>query len=384
MASVDFRTGGFDGAYRRRVGDYGYDSKLDGNADDPGHDQEQVGLTSRLGKIVNYMGAVVSVTLVVGLGVWGYRLVTRDVSGVPVIRAMVGEARVAPADPGGELTRNTGLAVNAVPGGILAVKPNDKVAIAPSATGLAEDDLAMGEYGAVALLPGMLSEGTPLADANDPVIAMQDSEVAARRAVAEAEAAALAAAAEREAAAALMADAPAAEAAVNGAVTSIDGTPADAGAISAALAEANSTVQTAQAELEVAIPGALAQSSRPASRPARRVAAAAVPPGAAAAAVPAQAQAPVPAPQASVASGGSVVQLGAFDSDAIARSEWNRIAGKSGGLFSGKGQIVQRYERDGRVFYRLRVAGFESNSAAEAFCSALKAKGTDCLAMRVN
>ncbi len=398
MASVDFRSGGFDDVYRRRVGDYGHNSQ-------PYDSQAQAGRTAhgaaatagpglggRIGRVLNYVGAVVSVGLVVGLGVWGVRLVSRDVSGVPVIRAMVGESRVAPEDPGGELADHVGLAVNAVPAGQPGAAQGDRVAIAPAGAGLSDEDLAMGAFGVGATVPGVLSDSVPMADAADPLVAMQDSEIAAQRAEAEAraaEAAALAAAAEREVAAAVAMDAPAFEAAANEAVTGEDGQLVDANGISAALAEANATIQAVPDELAVATPNALAASARPASRPAHVARAAAPVAVAAAAAAPAPApvpaSAPVPAPQqASVASGAAVVQIGAFDSDAVARSEWNRIAGKAGGLFSGKGQIVQRHESNGRVFYRLRVAGFGSSAEAQKFCSDLKSLGTDCIAMKVN
>lgn len=391
MASVDFRSGGFDGAYRRRVGDYGHE---------PHHGEAQVegapapGLGGRIGRVVNYVAAVVSVGLVVALAVWGVRLVSRDVSGVPVIRAMVGESRVAPDEPGGELASHLGLAVNSVPAGRGGVAEGDRVAIAPAGAGLADEDLAMGDFGASAMVPGVLSDSVPAADAVDPMVALQDSELAAQRAEAEAraaEAAALAAAAEREAAAAIAMDAPAIEAASNEAVTGEAGEQVDAIGISAALAEANATIQTATEPMAVAAPNALAQSARPAVRPARAARAAA--PIAAAVAAPAPTPAkPAAAPakpepaaqQASVASGAAVVQIGAFDSDAVARSEWSRISGKAGGLFNGKGQIVQRHESNGRVFYRLRVAGFGSSAEAQKFCASLKALGTDCVAMKVN
>lgn len=402
MASVDFRAGGFDDAYRRRVGDYGHDSHShDSQAARPAVAVSAPGLGGKVGRVLNYVGAVVSVGLVVGLGVWGVRLVSRDVSGVPVIRAMVGESRVAPDDPGGELADHVGFAVNAVPAGQPGAAQGDRVAIAPSGAGLADEDQAMGAFGASAMVPGVLSDSVPQADADDPRVALQDSEIAAQRAEAEAraaESAALAAAAEREAAAAVAMDAPAVEEAANEAVTGEDGEQVDAAGISRALAEANATIQTPTEVAALAAPNALTTSARPASRPARAAravapvaAAAAAPapapaPVARAAAAPAPASSPAPAPvrQASVASGAAVVQIGAFDSDAVARSEWNRIAGKAGGLFSGKGQLVQRHESNGRVFYRLRVAGFGSNAEAQKFCSDLKALGTDCIAMKVN
>ena len=55
----------------------------------------------RVGRLVNLAGAALSVTLMLGVGVWSYRLMVRDVTGVPVIRALGGPIRVSPDDPGG-------------------------------------------------------------------------------------------------------------------------------------------------------------------------------------------------------------------------------------------------------------------------------------------
>jgi cell division protein FtsN len=94
----------------------------------------------------------------------------------------------------------------------------------------------------------------------------------------------------------------------------------------------------------------------------------------------AAAEAPKAAPAVSKASGPQV-QIGAFDSNAIATKEWNRLSGKFGGLFTDKGQVIQKHESNGRTFWRLRVAGFDSIGDARSFCASLKSGGTDCLAL---
>lgn len=321
------------------------------------HDGSVIGRVQRL---THYLGAVVSVGLMVMLAVWGYKLVMRDVSGVPVIRALQGEARTAPENPGGELAARTGLAVNTVAAGAES-RPANQVAIAPDATGLGDEDLAMGEFGATARQPSRETE-LPLITPGAPVIAMSDADAAAARA---AEAAAQAA----------ISDAPANEGPVNEALTDLDGQQVVAPeAINAVLAEAASAVAPT--------PGAIASSARPAPRP-RRLAAApatvvsdATPPVAPVAA--AEAPAPRVAPTA-IASGAPLVQIGAFDSNALAEGEWGRISGRFGALFSGKAQVIQRAESNGRTFWRLRVAGFDSRDDARRFCAALVAEGTDCI-----
>ncbi|WP_199259085.1 SPOR domain-containing protein, partial [Paracoccus binzhouensis] len=93
---------------------------------------------------------------------------------------------------------------------------------------------------------------------------------------------------------------------------------------------------------------------------------------------PAEAPAPAPAP-AQVASGASLVQIGAFDSDSLAKGEWNRVSDKFGALFSGKAMVVQEHKANGRTFWRLRAAGFASRDEARRFCAALIAEGVDCI-----
>ena len=131
-----------------------------------------------------------------------------------------------------------------------------------------------------------------------------------------------------------------------------------------------------------------AASPRPAPRPRRTAiaaAAAVAAPEAAAATAPAEAPAAAVAAaepavkSASVASGTALVQIGAFDSDAIAGAEWDRVSGRYSSLFAGKSPVVQKHEAGGRTFYRLRIAGFESRDEARKFCAALIAAGNDCI-----
>lgn len=389
MAVMDFREGGYVFSRHKVRREFSYDQ---GGWDDESAHPDDVrfaadpegaeSLTTRLARLTHYLGALASVALMIGLMVWGWQLVSRDVSGVPVIHALQGEARTTPEDPGGELTSYTGYAVNDVAEGADPA-PIDQVAIAPAVAGLTEDDVAMGEFGLTAREPSQQSE-VPLSFAGEPVAPLSDSE---RQAQAEAEAAAAAehAAAESAVASAEIVDAPASEGPVNEVVTDENGVPAQAAAITAALAEAQKVADT----------GALSSSSRPARRP-RTVSAPAPSPAAsepaaatavaeAPAARPAEAapaaQETAPEPVKVASTGGPVVQIGAFDSNAIAESEWNRLSGKFGSLFSGKGQVIQQHKSNGRTFWRLRVAGFDSGSDAQNFCAAMKAGGTDCIAL---
>lgn len=377
MTVVDFRSsGGFEGSQPQRLAhDYPHGQGAsqgqeeywqDGGWEDHHHHAyaeavaEPTSLMGRLTRLTHYVGALVSVGLIVILAVWGFKLVVRDVSGVPVIRAVEGAARTAPDNPGGELTDRTGLAVNSVAAGSEAARV-DRVAIAPQPTALEGQDVPMGALGASAQEPSHPVE-LPLMDDAARVIARPDGEVEAPLTDE-----------------AVISDAPAAEAAVNEVVTDLAGNEARDVAISNALAEATVTVP----------PGLVAKSVRPAPRP-RRVAAvaAAAPapmpvaaetrPAAAPEAAPAAAPAEAPA-AAPVASGSALVQIGAFDSDKLAKGEWNRVSGKFGALFAGKGMVIQKHETNGRAFWRLRAAGFASKDEARRFCAALIAEGIDCI-----
>ncbi|MFN3275309.1 MAG: SPOR domain-containing protein [Paracoccus sp. (in: a-proteobacteria)] len=377
MAVMDFREGGYVFSRHKVKREFSYDQAGWGQrpGDDPGGPEgvlpEPDGLPARLVRLTHYMGAVASVGLMVGLMAWGWQLVSRDVSGVPVISAIEGEARTAPEEPGGRLTPHTGLAVNNVAGGE-APAPTQQVAIAPSAVDLAPGDLPMGQLGAIAREPANPTE-TPLTFTGEPIVPLSDSEA---RAQAEAQAAAAAerALADQAVSEAAIIDAPAAEGPITEVVTDETGAPAQATAITEALAQAQADT------------GLLVTSARPAPRPrVTRVAAAA--PAAAPTPAPAQVQAqatpapPPPAPVAASSASGPVVQVGAFDSNAIAQGEWTRLAGRHSSLFSGKAPVIQQHQSNGRTFWRLRVAGFGALSEARQFCSALQSSGTDCLAI---
>lgn len=375
MAIVDFRSGGFQGTQQQFAQDFSYGPAQDGGHhgrwqdeewDDPRYAEahhgvmtQPRGLLAQMMRMTHYLGALISVGLIVVLAVWGFKLAVRDVSGVPVIRAIEGEARTAPADPGGELTSRTGLAVNAVAAGGKA-RIDDQVAIAPETTGLSAQDLAMGKYGATAQTPTSTNE-MPLLDEVARVIPLPDGEAAAQ-AAAEPDSVEMA----------VISDAPAADAPVNEALTDLAGREPQDNAINQALIEANAMLPTDAETVQ--------QSVRPMPRP-RRVAMASTVVATDASPVAARPAAePEAEPaQAKPAAGSAMVQIGAFDSDALAKGEWKRVSGKFASLFEGKSRVVQEAQSGGRTFWRLRAGGFASKDEARKFCAALIAGGIDCI-----
>ena len=138
----------------------------------------------------------------------------------------------------------------------------------------------------------------------------------------------------------------------------------------------------------------LSQSSRPRQRPAgQRPAALRNGPATVPTEAPAQSEgtrvasietsvpAPAPAPVVSsrdvdpstVKPGTRVVQLGAFGSESVARSEWDRLEGRFRAYMVGKGRMIQKANSGGRDFWRLRVVGFDDSSDARRFCAELLA-----------
>ena len=78
-----------------------------------------------------------------------------------------------------------------------------------------------------------------------------------------------------------------------------------------------------------------------------------------------------------------MIQLGAYDSETVARREWDRFQRQHSDLLGGKDNYVQRIESSGRIFYRLRVAGYETRADTRAACSALSARGVPCMTATV-
>lgn len=315
------------------------------------HADDGPGRGQTLHAIVNWAGALTSVALVAGLTVWGYRLMVRDVSGVPVVRALEGPARVVPEDPGGRQTAHQGLAVNRVTADGTAAPPAEKLLLAPAPVDLAAEDAARN-----ALKPGRPEVTTASAERTVDSASGSGDEIAAPEAVVTALAKVEAVAGDGEQ----------------------DVAPALTEATDTA-ADDTATDNTADApEIVPASVAGLVQSPLPAPRPEGDLAA-----EAALNAITAAAEATPPKPQeiaaAQVAPGANLVQLGAFDSAEVARAEWQRLSARFDSFMEGKQRVVQSTESGGRTFYRLRAAGFSDIADARRFCAALTAERADCI-----
>lgn len=281
----------------------------------------------KLGK-AQWAGAAVSLALVLGLGVWGYQLMMRDVNGVPVIRALEGSARMVPDDPGGQLAMHQGLAVNSVTADGSAAAPADSLILAPRIATLSEEDQPM-------------STTQTVASAYEP----------------------------ENTAYAVQPEAPAL------ASLTLEEDPLELESVEEVASAADVTPETA----------GLAQSPRPKPRPVRMASLATVPStssasldGVAGDILAAIGSTSEMSPS-DVPAGARLVQFGAFQNEEIARSEWDRLSGRFEDLMEGKSRVIERAESGGTTFYRLRAYGFADASDANRFCAALTAMNAACV-----
>lgn len=340
---------------------------------------------ARAGLFVQFSGAALSLALLVGMGVWGYQLIMRDVNGIPVVRAMDGPMRLTPENPGGELALNTGLAVNEVVGQGEAAPPEELLILAPPTPDLTREDLLVQptaeadeivpdgvartaspgpEAGAGAADEDAaidLSRGEPRQDmTSEDVLALADEIAAASEPLT------------------ALSDTPVA--AEDGAVGAED-TESDPTPVASAVAQAVADLAEAPEVTPEPRPVDLAAAEtadgpgsalRPTARPAGLVRASASSPAAEPADSFAVSTEPVP-------EGTVLVQLGAFDSVELAGGEWRALAERFDEFMSSKDRLIQKAQSGGRDFYRLRATGFSDLDDARRFCSALVAEDAPCI-----
>lgn len=305
------------------------------------------------------IGALASLGLVVGIGIWGYKLVMRDVSGVPVVRALEGPMRVQPDDPGGIQADHQGLAVNAVAANGAAAPPVDRLLLAPRPVALLAEDAPVGQ---IKVQPALID-----GSAQGPV-SQQAIDTAAVDALVEQLTAGVAPLSGQESPIA-----PAHQAAAE-----IPTRPVQ-------------PVTTPARDLQMAAASPIApgldRSLRPRSRPARAVASngTIADPVVLASAINAAVDtiAMIEVDPDSLPLGTRLAQLGAFDSTEIARAQWDKLNVRFEDYMDGKQRVIQKASSGGRTFYRLRALGFSDLNDARRFCSALISEGTDCIPVTV-
>lgn len=308
--------------------------------------------SGNLATTANWLGAAMSLALVVGVAVWGYRLIVRDVSGVPVVRAIEGPMRVAPENPGGQIARHEGLAVNNIAGTGTSAPPPEQIVLAPRPLDITEEDMVVTEIADTRTLTtqeevalASLREDaqtqapalalTDIANADDPIQALADQIAANATPFSEI--------------------APARDTAIFE-------------------DESEQELVAAADIIPSSVPG-VARSLRPAQRPAGlQLASLSTPTSAAriSSGVAERASSEIPP-------GTRLVQFGAFDSPEIAREQWTKLSARFAEFLGDKERVIEEATSGGRVFYRLRAHGFSDLSESRRFCAALVAEGADCI-----
>jgi hypothetical protein len=335
------------------------------SSDDPSHG---AGLASGAAAMMNWLGAFMSVGLVVGMAIWAWQLTVRDVSGIPVIRAIEGPMRIAPENPGGAQADHQGLAVNVIKEGEEAGAVPNSLVLAPPPVDL--DGIVLAEAPVQAETP-VLAEAAILSAPSSPVALAAPASVSASAQIANADG-----------------------------VTEETLSLIDRLVQSATLLEPfeegpqvtrptdDGQVATLQnPAISISVPG-VRRSPRPTSRPADLQLASfsssastsnaeAVTGGTERTAAPQQIDA------TTLETGTRLVQLGAFDDPETAQAEWERLTRNFPDYFAGRGRVVQQATSGGREFYRLRAHGFDDLSDARRFCTALLAQGAACIPVTV-
>jgi hypothetical protein len=343
----------------RRQGQHMADADYDGLGDGVRRNADAPILTSATAeRYIRLAGALCSAALVVGFGIWGYKLAVRDVLGVPVIQALDGPMRIAPEDPGGEIADHQGLAVNDVAAVGIATPLPERLTLAPRPQELAEEDLPG--------LAGPVPAALPAAAPGEVQPGGADL--------------ALAAAPQTESASPT-------ELAVDAAIAEALGLTPEAVGVAADLQTAGEMAASDALEgpvledlaAEPTPEGAMAVSPRPRSRPSASDVAASEGAASRSTIAPQDLEGLAEVDPAAIPVGTRLVQFGAFNTADEARAEWVRLQTGFGELMTDKGLVLQPAESGGRTFFRLRATGFDDEDDARRFCAAFVAQSVTCI-----
>ena len=274
-----------------------------------------------VGGVARGLGAVLSLALMVSGGVWAWQMVQRDVSGVPVVRALEGPSRVAPDDPGGTQAAHQGLSVTELAADGVSDLP-EEIVLAPPPLDLeskepaAARDAAQDVPGRDMLLEiGLQAPDSADATSDDPPLGLvRPNRLAVARSP---------------------------RPAARGTQTALQNRAApDAdSALAASIADSVAADLSRSGGIDV--------------------------------------------DPASIGPGTRLVQLGTYDSAAEARRAWDGLANRFDPLLNERGRVIEAAHSGGSVFYRLRAHGFDGESDARRFCAALIDRRLDCIPVLV-
>ncbi len=285
---------------------------------------------------LNWLGAILSVALIAGFGVWGYQMAIRDVSNVPVVRAVAGPMRVAPENPGGEKAEHQGLAVNRVAAGGGVQAPADRLVLAPEPENLTDEDLPKSKLSPTDEGSEARVTGSSNLDGQSDAKTIQ-----------------------------VMDEDP-----IMTAILAVEKQASETGL---------SLVGDEVGDDPMAIPeNVLVRSPLPTPRPAVDLAAQSI----ARAVARSVEERSIEVDPSTMPVGTSLAQFGAYRSPETARSEWSRLQERFPEFLQGRKWFVEETVSGGQSFFRLRVTGFDSLNASKRFCSLFTTEGEDCIAVQ--
>ncbi|NCX86673.1 MAG: SPOR domain-containing protein [Rhodobacteraceae bacterium] len=276
-----------------------------------------------------WVGAALSLSLLTGAIGWSYQLIVRDISQIPIVRAQLGPLRVAPDDPGGLTAANQGLSVTQ-----LAVNErpllSDEIFLAPAAEVLSEENVVL-----------QISEENSSITNKEKFDTLEVSTENSLDLKILPEQNATGLASNNEAVLSTAAFSPKKLEIEN--------------AVSLALSltnEVDSSFNSLRPKIRPVVLNQTQTDNIAQSVPNELV--------------------------VTLPVGSAVVQLGAFESQGLAQSEWQRLEALLGSVLTSKNMVIQKAESGGKVFYRLRAFGFDDLSDARQFCSAVNDK-VECI-----
>jgi hypothetical protein len=286
------------------------------------HESAPIGATGVVAVALRWIGAVASVSLVIGIIYWGFLIGQRDATDVPVIRAMEGNARIVPDDPQGTQADNQGLAVNEVLAETTPTAVNTTTTLAPTAQTVTAEDETMSALVPVAPAstttqnaePIVVDAATLMVEINpviEPSVAPDGMTLPLRR-------------------------------------------PDN-------FLQADPISDAIEGLLQELIPeeGDTSFETPDLPRPEPKFGNPLLDPGAA------------------------LIQLGAYNSLEDAGDVWVEYQSEHGDLLANTQRYIEPIESGGRLLYRLRAAGFEGLDQTRALCAALDARGIDCISVTV-
>jgi len=273
------------------------------------------------------LGAVLSLVLLISGGVWAFQMMQRDVSGVPVVRALEGPLRVTPDNPGGSQAAHQGLSVTELAADGPSTLP-DEIVLAPPPLNLDRDVTSPARNQSIPSggEDGLIEVGLPLAETAN-VADVADV-------------------------------APLGIVSPNRLAVTRSPRPNPRGVQFEAQRSSQPAAPTeADDDLAAVIANSVAADlSRGGG---------------------------VDIDPASIGPGTRLVQLGTYDSADQARSAWDGLAQRFDPLLDDRGRVIEAAHSGGSVFYRLRAHGFNDERDARQFCAALIDQKMDCIPVMI-